>query len=84
MNLSKNDPKITAYALGEIDDPKEREAIAAAVAASAEPRSPISSNASRPASVVKSASHVSAASTRSIDAAGGHASTRSSSPPGAE
>ena len=36
MKLSVNDPKITAYALGEIDDPKEREAMKAAVAASVE------------------------------------------------
>ena len=36
MKFSVNDPKITAYALGEIDDPKERQEIEAAVAASPE------------------------------------------------
>ncbi|MEX0324966.1 MAG: von Willebrand factor type A domain-containing protein [Puniceicoccaceae bacterium] len=36
MKFSVNDPKITAYALGEIDDPKERQEIEAAVAASEE------------------------------------------------
>lgn len=36
MKFSANDPKITAYALGEITDPKERTEIEAAVAASEE------------------------------------------------
>ncbi|MEX0331853.1 MAG: von Willebrand factor type A domain-containing protein [Puniceicoccaceae bacterium] len=36
MKFSVNDPKITAYALGEIDDPKERQEIESAVAASEE------------------------------------------------
>jgi Ca-activated chloride channel family protein len=34
MNLSKDDPKLTAYALNEIDDPQERAEIEVAVAAS--------------------------------------------------
>ena len=32
MKLSVNDPKITAYALGEIENPEERQAIEAALA----------------------------------------------------
>ncbi len=41
MNLSKDDPKLTAYVLNEIDDPEERAQIEAAIAASEELQSAV-------------------------------------------